>query len=284
MSIGYELQMPPMYVLAFYNAIANDGKMIAPKLVKSVRRNGVDVKVFPTETVKKSICSEKTLGKVRQMLIDVVEKGTAKAARSEHFKIAGKTGTAQVDYGKSKSKKTHQLTFCGYFPADDPKYSIIVVVWYPSSKFYPSAGAISGEVFKNIAERLYAVSPLTRNYIGNTKIEAGDAIFSPATKDGNYDDLVTSLGHLGVDYAVDGEVSSGWCRSSATEKGISIQNQRIHDDRVPNVVGMGAKDAVFLMENRGLVVKLEGVGAVASQSIEPGLVVKKGTEVKLELK
>jgi cell division protein FtsI (penicillin-binding protein 3) len=159
-----------------------------------------------------------------------------------------------------------------------------VVVWYPSSKFYPSAGAISGEVFKNIAERLYAVSPLTRNYIGNTKIEAGDAIFSPATKDGNYDDLVTSLGHLGVDYAVDGEVSSGWCRSSATEKGISIQNQRIHDDRVPNVVGMGAKDAVFLMENRGLVVKLEGVGAVASQSIEPGLVVKKGTEVKLELK
>lgn len=279
---GYELTLPPINLLTFYNGIANNGKMIRPYLVKGIYHNGRMMENKERITViNDKLCSDKTLKKVQQMMVDVVEYGTATSVRSDYFKIAGKTGTAVQTYDGARR---HQLTFCGYFPADDPKYSIIVVVWYPSSKFYPSAGAISGEVFKNIAERLYAVSPLTRNYIGNLKIEAGDAIFSPATKDGNYDDLVTSLGHLGVDYVVDGEVSSGWCRSSATEKGISIQNQRIYDNRVPNVVGMGAKDAVFLMENRGLVVKLEGVGAVTSQSIEPGIAVKKGTEVKLELK
>lgn len=279
---GYELTLPPINILTFYNGLANKGKMIRPYLVKGIYQNGRMMENKERITViNDKLCSDKTLKKVQQMMVDVVEYGTATNVRSEFFKIAGKTGTAvQLHDGQRK----HQLTFCGYFPADDPKYSIIVVVWYPSSKFYPSAGLISGEVFKNIAERLYAVSPLTRNYIGNLKIESGDAIFSPATKDGNYDDLVLSLNHFGLNYKVEGEVTSGWCRSSASDDGIKIQNQRVYDNRVPNVVGMGAKDAVFLMENRGLVVKLEGIGAVCSQSVEPGVVVAKGTEVKLELK
>ena len=277
MSIGYELQMPPMYVLAFYNAIANDGKMIAPKLVKSVRRNGVDVKVFPTETVKKSICSEKTLGKVRQMLIDVVEKGTAKAARSEYFKIAGKTGTAQVDYGKSKSKKTHQLTFCGYFPADKPKYTCAVVVWAP--KIYPSAGNICGPVVKNIAERVYAISPLIET---DSDVEfAGNM---PVTKDGKREDLKFVLDKLDIPFAEQGkDVDSEWVRSSANSKAVAMDAACKNASIVPNVKGMGAKDAVYLLENRGLKVSVCGVGRVAEQSVEPGTRIVKNMMINLVL-
>lgn len=277
MSIGYELQMPPMYVLAFYNAIANDGEMIAPKLVKSVRRNGVDVKVFPTETVKRSICSEKTLGKVRQMLIDVVEKGTAKAAKSDYFKIAGKTGTAQVDYGKRNSKKTHQLTFCGYFPADKPKYTCAVVVWAP--KIYPSAGNICGAVMKNIAERVYAISPLIE-----TDSDAEFAGNMPVTKDGRREELKYVLDKIDIPFNELGkDVTSEWVRSSAGSEMVSMEASCKNTSIVPNVKGMGAKDAVYLLENRGVKVTVNGVGRVSEQSVAPGTRIVKNMVVNLVL-
>ena len=214
-------------------------------------------------------------------MIDVVEKGTAKNVHSDHFLIAGKTGTAVQKVG---GQRKHQLTFCGYFPADNPKYSMIVVVWYPNTqKYYPSAGGISGEVFKNVVERIYAQSPLTRTYLTDIT-RSTDEQFYPASKDGNYKDLSFLLDKLGLKYRTDKKMTSGWCRSYSSKTGIDLANQNVRDGIVPNVVGMGAKDAVFLMENRGLKVKLSGVGTVYSQSIPPGGAAIKGNLVVLNLK
>ncbi len=281
-SHGYELKFPPINLLTFYNGIANGGKMIQPYLVKGVYHNGelVEDKQHVT-VINERLCSPKTLDKVQQMMVDVVEKGTAKNVKSDYFKIAGKTGTAvQTLQGKRK----HQLTFCGYFPADKPKYTMIVVVWHPAPHINPSAGGISGTVFKNIAERVYAISPLTRTYISQTEKHEGENLFFPTSKDGNYDDLAYTLDKLDLKRTEDGKITSGWCRSEATDKGIIVRNQKIFNSMVPNVVGMGAKDAVFLLENRGMKVTLNGVGSVYSQSAQVGEPVIKGMRVELNLR
>lgn len=280
-SHGYELKMPPINLLTFYNGLANNGKMIQPSLVKGIYYNGKKIEDKEhVVVINDKLASQQTLDKVRQMMIDVVEKGTAKNVHSDYFKIAGKTGTAVQKYDGTRR---HQLTFCGYFPADDPKYSAIVVVWYPMAPVYPSAGGISGEVFKNIAERVYAQSELTRTYISDVPVDTSK-VFFPASKDGNYGDLTRSLDRLGVKYRSEGKITSQWCRSYSSKKGIKITNQNVYDHFVPNVTGMGAKDAVFLMENRGLKVKLNGVGTVVEQSIPPGGAAIKGQLVELNLK
>lgn len=280
---GYELIFPPINVLTFYNGIANGGKMIQPYLVKGIYYNGTMIENKErVNVINNKLCSDKTLGKIRTMMEDVVELGTARNVRSEHFKIAGKTGTAVQKYN---GRRSHQLTFCGYFPADNPKYSMIVVVWYPQN-VYPSAGAISGEVFKTIAERVYAISPLTRTYMDDVDMTDEEHLSTPITKDGNYKDLLLTLNQLDIKYTEDEENgnTSGWCRTEALKNVIRVYNQRNYNNRVPNVIGMGAKDAVFLMENRGLKVKISGIGAVYSQSLPPGEAITKGTTVTLLLK
>lgn len=282
MAHGYEINIPPINLLTFYNGLANNGKMIQPTLLKGIYYNGKELqRNDKINVINEKLCSQVTLDKVRRMMIDVVEKGTAKNVHSDHFLIAGKTGTAVQKVG---GQRKHQLTFCGYFPADDPKYSMIVVVWYPNTqKYYPSAGGISGEVFKNVAERIYAQSPLTRTYLTDIT-RSTDEQFYPASKDGNYKDLSFLLDKLGLKYRTDKKMTSGWCRSYSSKTGIDLANQNVRDGIVPNVVGMGAKDAVFLMENRGLKVKLSGVGTVYSQSIPPGGAAIKGNLVVLNLK
>lgn len=282
MSHGYELQIPPINLLTFYNGLANNGKMIQPTLVKGIYYNGKELeRKDGMKVINEKLCSQVTLDKVRRMMIDVVEKGTAKNVRSNYFLIAGKTGTAVQ---KVDGQRKHQLTFCGFFPADKPKYSMIVVVWYPNtSKFYPSAGGISGEVFKNVAERIYSLSPLTRTYLTDVPVNE-ERIFYPATKDGNYKALSYVMDKLNVKYRTDSKMTSEWCRSISSRSGIDLKNQNVHDGFVPNVVGMGAKDAVYLMENRGLKVRLNGVGSVYEQSVPPGGKAIKGNLVVLNLK
>jgi len=281
MSIGYETQIPPIYTLTFYNAIANNGKMVKPFFVKAICKDGNEIEQFSTEVIKSSICRESTLKKVNRMLIDVIEKGTAKAARSDNFQIAGKTGTAQVDYGKRGVTKSHQLTFCGYFPADAPKYSCIVVVWSPSSKVYPSAGDICGPVFKNIAERIYAQSPLLQSSPTTLCDTAGIQI--PVTKDGKRKELQLVLKKLDIPYTFDGAESDEWVSSKAQKDNVSMSAKKMSVNTVPNAIGMGAKDAVFLLENKGLQVRISGRGRVTSQSIEPGKAIRKGDIIQLQL-
>lgn len=265
---GYETEIPPIQTLAFYNALANDGTFVRPRLLKEIRSNGEVVHSFGTEVLKSSICSKGTLGKVRQMMVDVVEHGTATAAKSKYFKIAGKTGTANQIYGTKKQ----QLTFCGFFPAENPKYSIVVVAWYPT-KGATGAGSLSGAIFKDIAEHIYAQSPLM--HVAPTMASDDKAPFSPVTKDGSREELEYLMDKLSIHYKKN-EAKGGWVRTHVDEHGISeTVVSKYADDQVPNVIGMGLKDAIFLLENRGMKVTVEGVGAVVKQSLESGLFITK---------
>ncbi len=281
MSFGYETQIPPIYTLAFYNAIANNGKMIRPIFVKEILRNGKTVQSFSTEVIRESICSQRTLNIVRDMLLGVVEKGTGKAVHSEYVRIAGKTGTAQIASGGVYKKAGHQVAFCGYFPADDPKYSCIVVIRQPRNG-YPSGGTMSGGVVKAIAEKVYAshiafaVRGLKRD---------STAVMLPMAKAGDRDALEYVLDRLDIDVDTD-STDTRWIVAKRVDEGevVKLKDIVIREGLVPNVVGMGAKDAVYLLESVGLRVALNGLGRVSSQSISPGARVSKGQTVSLTLK
>ncbi|MDD3405855.1 MAG: PASTA domain-containing protein [Sphingobacteriia bacterium] len=273
MSIGYEVQMPPIYTLAFYNAIANDSKLIQPFFVKKISKDGQTLEDFSAKTINRSICSQQTLNEIREMLNLVIEKGTGKVVKSSLVKIAGKTGTAQLQYGKGK-KVTHQVSFCGYFPADKPQYSCIVVIREPNIG-YPSGGTMSGKVFKNIAERIYA---------GNVHIRPmdmpKDSIFLPYVKSGNMQAAKTVLSELDINYTA---TDSEWAKFTDNGNEIEASSLTIGTKTIPNVVGMGAKDAVYLMERAGLHVQLYGCGKVQSQSVPAGGVATRGQTVTLML-
>ena len=283
MSIGYETKIPPIYMLTFYNAIANDGVMVKPMFVKSVNRADEEIRQFSTEVIHPAICKSPTLRKIRQLLIDVVEKGTGTPARSPNLRIAGKTGTAQVDYGKKGARLSHQLTFCGYFPAEAPMYSCIVVVWSPDpAKAAPSGGGICGPVFKNIAERIYAQSPLMQS---DLKMACDTtAIQTPVTKDGRRKELQLALTKLNIPNNFQGAKDDEWVFSEAKRGNIDMRPQKMRDGVAPNVIGMGAKDAVYLLENKGLKVRLVGRGKVVYQSLAQGEKIRKGDVIRLELK
>ena len=157
MSIGYETQVPPLNILTFYNAIANNGVMIRPKFVKAAVKDGEVIEEYPTEVINPKICSDRTLTQIRDILEKVVSQGLAKPAGSKQFSVAGKTGTAQVSQGTAGYKNgrvNYLVSFCGYFPADAPKYSCIVSIQKPGLP--ASGGLMAGSVFGKIAERVYA--------------------------------------------------------------------------------------------------------------------------------
>lgn len=281
MSFGYETQIPPIYTLTFYNAIANNGKMVRPIFVKEILHNGRTVQSFSTEVIRESICSQRTLDIVRGMLLGVVEKGTGKAVHSEYVRIAGKTGTAQIASGGVYKKAGHQVAFCGYFPADKPKYSCIVVIRQPRNG-YPSGGTMSGGVVKAIAEKVYAshvaftIRSLERDSM---------AVALPMVKAGDREALEYVLDRLDIDVDTD-STDTRWVVAKREEEKevVKLKDIAIREGLVPNVVGMGAKDAVYLLESAGLRVTLNGLGRVSSQSISPGARVSKGQTVSLTLK
>jgi cell division protein FtsI (penicillin-binding protein 3) len=282
MSIGYEVLVPPIYTLNFYNAIANGGKMMRPYLVREVKRgNNVVLKNKP-EVINSSICKTSTLKKVQGMLEGVVENGTAKVVRSKVFSIAGKTGTAQLGYGKGGVVK-HQVSFCGYFPADKPLYSCIVVVKEPSV-YNPSAGAICGTVFKSVAEKIYA-QKIEKEVVDLERWQ-GDSIVEynlPRVKAGKCELIEDAIDELDLNQVRD---KSEWISLSPSNENNELVAERraVLEDLVPNVMGMGATDAVYLMENCGLYVQVSGKGRVVYQSIPSGQKAVKGSTVVLRLK
>lgn len=281
MSFGYETQIPPIYTLTFFNAIANDGKMVRPMFTKEILNNGKVVKSFSTEVLKSSICSDKTLDIVKGMLLGVVEQGTGKVIHSDAIPIAGKTGTAQIASGGVYRTSGHQVTFCGYFPADKPKYSSIVVIRRPRIG-YASGGGMSGVVVKHIAEKIYA------NYMAfDVKSIERDslAVLTPVPKSGTRKELERVMSDLNIKSEED-NLETDWVVTELTESGeeVLLKDLTLIDGLVPRVTGMGAKDAVFLMEKAGLRVSLQGSGRVVSQSVSPGQKVSKGQTVLLTLK
>lgn len=283
MSIGYETQIPPIYTLAFFNAIANKGKLIRPFFVKSISKNGVPVKTFQTETIKESICKPTSLRDIHEVLLGVVEgkMGTARNVQSDYIRIAGKTGTAQISKGSLGYKsggKTHQVSFCGYFPADDPLYTCIVVIREPRNG-YPSGGKMAGSIFKNIAERTIAIK-------SNRKPESfePDTVLNlpklPFGKAGSYTALKTVMNNLQLPLA---ENKADWVSTFTDDKQTSVQPLAVSKQQVPDLTGMGAKDAVFLLERMGLNVQVQGRGRVISQNIQPGTKATKGSPIMIYL-
>ncbi len=284
MSIGYETQVPPMNILNFYNAIANNGVMIRPKFVKAVVKDGEVVKEYPTEVINPKICSDKTLSQIREILRKVVSEGLGKQAGSKQFTVAGKTGTAQISQGAAGYKAgrvNYLVSFCGYFPAEAPKYSCIVSIQKPGLP--ASGGTMAGSVFSKIAERVYAKD--LRFDLGSAVDSTSNVI--PPVKAGEMNEAAQVLGALHVplekQFGAAGQEKQ-WGRSQATPSAVVLQDLSIPSGTVPNVVGMGAKDAVYLLESKGLKVRLKGTGRVRSQSIAGGSRLNKGQTVLLTMR
>ncbi|MFC0877672.1 penicillin-binding protein [Saccharicrinis sp. FJH2] len=270
MSIGYEVKLAPIQTLAFYNAIANDGEMVKPRFVKGISYHGEMIKKYDTEVLNSSICSKQTLKKVKQMLEGVVDNGTASNLKNLHYKIAGKTGTAQIAQGTKgyigESGKQYYASFCGYFPADNPKYTCIVTVNSPTrSVFY--GNVLAGNVFREIADKVYVQNVDIQKHEEEKELNPEYKV--PVTLDGNKKELMTLFSKLQVN--IKDETREGdWAHTYNKGDHIEVKPLSIIDGLVPNVLGMGAKDALFLLENAGLSVRMSGVGRVVEQSISPG--------------
>jgi len=281
MSIGYELGMPPIYTLAFYNAIANGGKMIRPFLVRSIQRDGKTIKTFTTETINEAICKPTTLTKMRAMLEGVVKYGTGKSVASPYVQIAGKSGTAQISKGSAGYKSngvTHQVSFCGYFPANNPRYTVICVIREPQIGV-ASGGHMSGAVVKSIAELVYA-KKITIKPHEVAKIANSPKM--PNVKGGNYNEVQTVLSRLAINFMGD-KGSNPWIQTLSDANSVQIRPLNRSRNAIPNVVGLGAKDAVYLLENIGLRAQLIGRGKVVGQSIQVGSYPYKGQTIVLTL-
>ena len=287
MSIGYETQVPPISTLTFYNAIANGGKMMRPRFVKEVRKNGQVVETFAPVVMREQIAKPSTIKKITHILEQVVSVGLGKKAGSPSFLVAGKTGTAQISKGAAGYKSgqmNYLLSFAGFFPAYEPRYSCIVCI--QKSGLPASGGGMSGVVFHDIAEGIMAQS---------LKLEAIDArdslsILIPQVKNGNILAADYILNHFGFEPRADwtGTYANGnpiWGRAvESNGKTISLQREPLGErSHMPDVHGMGARDAVYLIESRGLKVKLQGRGKVVEQSIKPGSKIAKGMTCVLRL-
>ncbi len=274
MSIGYELTTTPLQLLAFYNAVANDGVYVKPYLIREIQQYGVTLKKFPVTEVKGRIASKKAINQAQELLECVVDSswGTAYAARSDVFRFAGKTGTAQLNYQRLKEKTKvggYQASFAGYFPADNPVYSCIVLISKPKEAgIY--GGAVALPVFKEIAEKAIATR-LELYPVLNT----GDAVAFESKqmpdKDAGYrTDIQYIMSELGLDYY--NKADGDWAvLRSAEPDSLKLMKRSVEEKKVPNVIGMGLRDALFLLENKGLRVQFSGgYGKVVTQSITPG--------------
>jgi len=280
MSIGYSVQQTPLQTLTFYNAIANGGKMMRPKFVKELRYHGETIRKFDDKVLKSKICSRQTLSIVQSMLEGVVLRGTARNMNNPNYKIAGKTGTAQIaDKNKGYGHKVYQASFAGYFPADDPMYSCVVVINRPNKTKGFYGNQVAGPVFKTIADKVYAMS-YSMHPIKDVKVEKSALL--PISMNGNKDDLTKVLEDLNIEI-LDESLKSEWVITNRQDSVIRYQTRSISKFQVPNVKGMGVQDALYILENAGLKVVVRGVGMVSKQSLKPGSYFKKGDRVCLDL-
>ena len=284
MSIGYESQVPPISTLTFYNAIANGGKMMRPRFVKKVVKDGTVLAEYPPVVQREQIAKESTITEMRRILTEVVSEGLGKKAGSDKFSVAGKTGTAQMSKGVAGYKTgvtDYLLSFAGFFPADAPRYSCIVCI--QKSGLPASGGGMSGVVFHNIAEGIMAQ---------NLKLSVSDARDSsasliPMVKSGNLlaTDYVLSFLGFNVKNGWNGAYPFGnniWGFAKTGSNGIILSEEKnINKRYVADVHNMGARDAIYLLENCGIKVIMSGRGRVVEQSLAPGEKIKQGMVCKL---
>ncbi len=283
MSFGYEVLVSPLQTLMLYNAVANNGKMMKPYLVNSVQKNGLVVEQFEPHILEEEICSEKTLIDLKDALETVcnVEGGTGyNLFKGSPYRVAGKTGTALVANGnRGYADHIYQSSFAGYFPAKNPKYSCIVVIRNKpfAKKFY--GAAVAGPVFKEIADKLFALD------INRQSVESGYAAKRDSSRyfyAGYYSDMKEVMTVLNVPYR-DSASSAEWAKMYDVNYQPVINSREVTKNIMPDVRGMGLKDALYLLEDLGLKVAVVGKGKVSTQSIIPGTAYAKKQLVKIEL-
>lgn len=280
-SVGYEVMQTPLQTLAFYNAVANNGQLVRPLFVEKIKRHGQVIKSFKPVVLKPEICSTHTLQILQKCLEGVMIRGTGKQLKSSLFSIAGKTGTAVLrgngGYRNNTAAKAYQASFVGYFPAKKPIYSCIVVIARPVVAYY--GAAVSGTVFAEIANKIYASALQYHRAVNDPRNPLATDV--PQFKSGNSKDLTYLLKQLNVRYQLNS--SSEWVQADTADQHLQVQRKAILDKKVPNVSGMSAKDAVYLLESRGLIVRLVGRGQVYNQSIAPGQPLVKGQLIQIKL-
>jgi cell division protein FtsI (penicillin-binding protein 3) len=277
MAYGYESKLSPLQMLTFYNSVANNGKEIAPIFVKEIRSMGNTVERFQARVINEKVCSDEALAKVKGLLEGVVLEGTGKTViKNKLYSVAGKTGTAQIANGSLGygAKDAHQASFCGYFPADHPKYSMIVVISNPRVGSHLAAW-VAGPVFRKIADRVYASDlelnhPAPSHFVGNTTM--------PKIKQGNITAVKKVYSKLGIKplYA---SANTG----IDTSEGIPYDEEKYKAGTVPAVTGMSLSDALYALGNAGYKVGVKGSGVVTTQSITAGNAASKGTKIFIEL-
>ena len=283
MSIGYETQIAPINTVAFYNAIANNGKLMQPRFVKQLIKNGQIIKEFEPVVLRERVAKPQTIKTMQTILEHVVSQGLGRKAGSRSFKVAGKTGTAQVadQHGSYHSGTTrYWLSFAGYFPADDPRYTCIVCL--KKSGLPASGGGMSGVVFHHISEGVMAQS---------LKLDVDDArdslsILIPDAKNGdaiatNY--VLKNLGIKTLTAWTDASNDRIWSKAIRVGNEVRLNQMKTSHNIVPDVIGMGARDAVFLMESHGVKTRLRGRGKVKSQSVYAGTATREGMICELSL-
>lgn len=281
MSHGYEVQLTPLQILTFYNGVANDGRMMRPRFVTGILRNGNVIKSYDPEVIINSLASRSTIRKAKKMMEGVVEHGTATNLKNASYKIAGKTGTAQIAKGKSGYRQnvrmSYQASFVGYFPAENPLYSCIVVVNSPSNGVY-YGNIVAGTVFKEISDRVYAT-----RFFSDYKPESNDDNKPSAPEAGNgyRDDINSVLRNLDVRYRRTAD--DDWVATRENGDNIRLANVKIEKGLIPDVRGMSLRDALYLLESCGLQVKINGKGKVRKQSPEHGARYYDGTVVTLDM-
>lgn len=289
MAIGYATLLTPLHTLAFYNAIANDGKMMKPYFIENYQENGEIVKNFGPQVMSGSICSKETAREARRALRHVVEIGTGRFMNNSKFKIAGKTGTSRIAFGgkigyEKNGFRRYQASFAGFYPADNPKYSAIVVLYSGETRGNFYGGSWAGPVFKQIADHIYSTSSNWEPVLdGNSK-----NIPAPEVAAGRLDAQSKVLAELGVEFTkvdINERNMSGWAKFSKDTSGnLAATNFSTDNDSLANVVNMGLKDAVYLLENSGYKVQFEGYGKVVAQEPAPGSKLPEGSTVILKLK
>jgi cell division protein FtsI (penicillin-binding protein 3) len=278
MSTGYEVLLTPLQILTFYNSVANNGVMVKPQFVEEIRHSGMTVRSFDPAVINPAVCSQSTIKQLQQLLEGVVENGTAQNVKNPVYKIAGKTGTAQIMVeGVGYDKNNYKATFVGYFPADNPQYSCIVMIFKPNKGIYYGS-QIAAPVFKEIADKVYATSPEIQFSVNPPR----DTLFLPDTTRGAFADLVAICQTLGLTPPPPVK-QSPWIQLSRKEEHLSFEEVILNDTAVPDLTGLGARDAIYLLESIGLRPQIQGKGKVSSQTPAPGSPLIKGEYVILTL-
>ena len=278
MSTGYDVSITPLQLLTFYNAVANNGVMVKPLFVKEIRYSGEIVASFEPIVLNPSMCSSSTLKDARELLEGVVLRGTATNLKNEVYTVGGKTGTAQIASGsEGYNKKNYKASFVGYFPADNPKYSCIVVINRPTEgQYYGSQ--VAGPVFKEIADKVYA----TQSNMYQVVDLKYDEIRVPDIPTAYTEELVCIYRML--NYPVENaEIPENWVSSTINNGKVNLSPLSGSETVVPDVIGMGTRDAIYLLEKKGLKTRIKGRGHVKKQSLKPGEAIKPGKEIVLTL-